>query len=273
MAGLGDGMGAALFGGSPGSAAALNDLWTWDGYRWVATPASGAAPARSGASLSGGPGGTLVLFGGAGASGVLGDTWTLTTPPAKTATTPETTTSSLPATTTTSTSVRPSTTSVPPSSSSPVTRPPSTTATTRASNSSSTTSSTAVLGLTARSVHVGDQLTLSGSGFAPNATVNITFRSVPIAVASVVTDAQGRFSVTVLVPGDAAAGQHHFEAEGPASTGGVKTLLAPVSVTVHAGHHSLVLPISMVVLTVLLAGAAWIVLSRSGAQRRIGGMG
>jgi hypothetical protein len=92
-------------------------------------------------------------------------------------------------------------------------------------------------------------------------------------VASVVTDAQGRFSVTVLVPGDAPAGQHHFEAEGPASAGGVKTLLAPVMVSVPGHHHSLALPIAMVVLTVLLAGAAWIVLSRVGPQRRMDGMG
>ena len=103
-------------------------------------------------------------------------------------------------------------------------------------------------------MHVGDQLTLSGSGFAPGATVNITFRSVPIVVASVITDAPDRFSVSVLVPGDAAAGQHHFEAEGPALGGGLATLLAPVSVTVAGHHHSLVLPIAMVVLTVLLVG-------------------
>ncbi len=273
MAALGDGMGAALFAGTPGGAAgpsaALDDLWTWDGDRWVATPASGAPPARGGAALAGGPGGTLVLFGGIGASGVLGDTWTLTTQPAKSGAAPATPSSAAPLTTTTSTSAAPPATTVPPSTSPSVSHLPSTAGTTRPS----TSPSTAVLGLTARSVHVGDQLTLSGSGFAPNATVSITFRSVPIVVASVMTDAQGRFSVTVLVPGDAPAGQHHFEAEGPAPSGGVKTLLAPVSVTVHGHHHSLVLPIAMVVLTVLLVAAAWIVLGRAGAQRRLEGMG
>jgi hypothetical protein len=102
--------------------------------------------------------------------------------------------------------------------------------------------------------------------------VTITFRSAPIVVASVVTDARGRFSVTVQVPGDAAAGEHHFEAQGPAPSGGVTTLSAPVSVTSPGHHSSLLLPISMATLTVLLAAAAGIVLIRAGVLRQ-GGMG
>jgi hypothetical protein len=129
-----------------------------------------------------------------------------------------------------------------------------------------------VLGVTARSVHVGDQLTLSGGGFLPESTVTITFHSTSIVVASVRTDARGRFSVIVLVPGDAAAGQHRFEAQGPAASGGVTTLSAPVNVTLPGHRHSLVLPISMGTLTVLLAGAAGAVLLRSGGLRH-GGMG
>jgi hypothetical protein len=264
-AALGDNRGTALFGGDPGAAGPLDDLWTWDGDRWVATPASGAPPARSRATLAVGPAGTLVLFGGLGTSGILGDTWTLTTLPAKTATTAPSTTTTAP---TTTTSGRPPASSVSPPSGATAAGPP-----VSSGPTTTTPPPTAVLGVTARSVHVGDQLTLSGSGFAPGATVNITFRSVPIVVASVITDATGRFSVSVLVPGDAAAGQHHFEAEGPALGGGLATLLAPVSVTVAGRGHSLVLPIAMAVFTVLLAGAAWLVLTRLGGQHRVGGMG
>jgi hypothetical protein len=100
--------------------------------------------------------------------------------------------------------------------------------------------------------------------------VTITFHSSPIVVASVMTDARGRFSVTVQVPADAAAGQHQFEAQGPAPAGGVTTLSAPVSVTLPGHHHSLVLPIAMATLTVLLAAAAGIVLVRAGVLRQEG---
>jgi hypothetical protein len=202
-----------------------------------------------------------------GANGVLGDTWTLATQPAKT-TGPATSTSSTALTTTTTT-----TTTIPTS----IAR--ATTSTIRAPSPAAATTgvtpgtTTAALGVTAHTVHVGSQLTLSGGGFVPVTTVDITFQSTPIAVASVVTDNHGHFSVTVLVPGDAPAGQHHFVAEGRAARGGVQTLMAPVNVTMAGHHHSLVLPVTMVVLTVLLAGAAAVVLARADGERRLDGMG
>jgi hypothetical protein len=124
------------------------------------------------------------------------------------------------------------------------------------------------LGLTARSVHPADLVTVSGSGFAPRSTVTITFHSTPIIVGSVVTDDHGNFTVTVSVPSSALAGPHHFEAVGPAPSGGTTTLLALVSVTTPHHHGNWLLPIAMVALTLLLASLAGLVFSRSEGHLR-----
>jgi hypothetical protein len=107
-------------------------------------------------------------------------------------------------------------------------------------------------------------VTVSGSGFLPHAAVTITFRSTPITVGQAQTDDHGNFSVMVSVPHNAPAGTHHFEAVGPAAGwDGMNTLLAPVSVTPPPHHHSWLLPIAMVALTLLLAGLAGLVFTRS----------
>jgi hypothetical protein len=113
-------------------------------------------------------------------------------------------------------------------------------------------------------------VTLSGGGFAPHATIVITFHSTPIRVGSTVADNLGRFSVTVAVPAHAAAGQHHFEANGPAPGGGETVLDAAIGVTVPHGHHSWVLPAVMIVLTLLLAAGAAAALSVTGRWNRPG---
>ena len=69
-----------LFGGLSLNDSLLNDTWTWDGSNWTQqSPANSPSP-RSNASLSYAPvnlGGTDdVLFGGAGQSAILNDTWT-----------------------------------------------------------------------------------------------------------------------------------------------------------------------------------------------------
>ena len=48
--------------------------------------------------------------------------------------------------------------------------------------------------------HVGDEVTVSGTGFVVNHQVTITYLSVPIAVATTATDANGTFSATFEVP-------------------------------------------------------------------------
>jgi hypothetical protein len=110
-------------------------------------------------------------------------------------------------------------------------------------------------------------VTLSGAGFAPRATIVITFHSNPIVVGAATADPLGRFSVTVAVPAHAAAGQHHFDASGPALAGGQTVLDAAVGVTVPHGRNSWVLPVVMILLTVLLAAAATVALLRVGWTR------
>ncbi len=48
--------------------------------------------------------------------------------------------------------------------------------------------------------NVGMQLTISGSGFKPNAVVNIYYTSNPVELATPTTDGNGAFSVTVTIP-------------------------------------------------------------------------
>jgi hypothetical protein len=244
-----------LFGGSPGNGSPLTDTWTWDGTTWSQPTLVASRPAgRSGAALGVGPGDQdNVLFGGATNGGSpSADTWTFGAVDLS--------------------QDQPSTTTVPPTITSPSTTRPANGAVRPGTSSSSSSTSTSgqprpqprPLGVTARSVHDGDTVTLSGGGFAPRATIVITFHSTPIVVGAAVADQLGRFSVTVAVPTHAAAGQHHFEASGPAPGGGETVLDAAVGVTVPHGANSWVLPVVMISLTVLLAGAAAVALTRLG---------
>jgi hypothetical protein len=68
---------AVLFGGDAG-AALLADTWIWDGHRWSRQPPAavlGPAARRAPAMAADAAGGGVLLFGGAGAQGALGDTW------------------------------------------------------------------------------------------------------------------------------------------------------------------------------------------------------
>jgi hypothetical protein len=48
--------------------------------------------------------------------------------------------------------------------------------------------------------NVGNQVTVSGSGFTPNGTVTVTYASEPVVVATTTADATGKFSATFTVP-------------------------------------------------------------------------
>ncbi len=48
--------------------------------------------------------------------------------------------------------------------------------------------------------YVGMELTISGTGFKPDATVTITYTTEPVVLATVPTDGSGNFSVTVTIP-------------------------------------------------------------------------
>lgn len=74
--------GVVLFGGLAASSslpsALLNDTWRYSGGVWQKVTVGASPPAREGADLVYDPSiGELVLFGGAGSSGLLNDTWVL----------------------------------------------------------------------------------------------------------------------------------------------------------------------------------------------------
>jgi hypothetical protein len=120
------------------------------------------------------------------------------------------------------------------------------------------------MSVTAHSVRHGDEVTLSGTGFAPHAHIVVSFHSSPVVVGSTTADDAGGFSVTVTVPATATSGEHHFEAQGPGPDGEAQTMSAPVRVAGPSGHSSWVVPVVMILLTVLIiAGAsfAWARLS------------
>ncbi len=65
--------------------------------------------------------------------------------------------------------------------------------------------------------HVGSQITISGSGFVPNAPVTITYTSEPQVVATTTTDSSGKFQATFNVP-RSTPGQHTISASDGTNT-------------------------------------------------------
>lgn len=70
------------------------------------------------------------------------------------------------------------------------------------------------LQLSASSVLPGAQIQITGNCGAANGVVNLEFRSVPVALGSAMTNAQGTFSRSVTIPADATPGQHTIVATG-----------------------------------------------------------
>ena len=258
--------GTVLFGGSAGGGGgtAQADTWRWDGASWAELAVAGGPPARSGAAQAFDLGAhQLLVFGGAGADGApLGDLWSLkagaAAPPA-----PATSTSGSPSRAgpaATSGSI-PTTAGAP---ATPASRPGSLPA-------GKPGKASTAMALTAGAVRGGDQVTLTGGGFAPHTTVVVSFHSTPVVVGSTTADAEGRFSLTVAVPADAPAGQHHFQAEGSGPSGLDTMLVAPIRVRSLVRHHSVVVPIVMIALTLLISAAAWtatVIFPRTSSPRR-----
>jgi hypothetical protein len=86
---------------------------------------------------------------------------------------------------------------------------------------------------------------------------------------SATADSSGRFVLTVSVPADAPAGQHHFEAEGAGPNGDATTLVAAIRVGTLKGHGSWVLPAVMVAVTMLLSAGAWVATTIFPRRRRL----
>lgn len=76
----------------------------------------------------------------------------------------------------------------------------------------------------------GDEVTLSGGGFAPGALVVVTIESDPVKLGESEADAQGDLTATVVIPADLADGQHTLKATGDSASGGTLVLSQQVTV-------------------------------------------
>jgi hypothetical protein len=86
------------------------------------------------------------------------------------------------------------------------------------------------------SLAAGQSVTLTGSGYAANSTVDLYVYSTPRKIGTVTTDAEGGFTVTVTVPADLAPGAHHLVAAGVDPSGALRYLRVDVTVTQAAGQ-------------------------------------
>ena len=62
-------------------------------------------------------------------------------------------------------------------------------------------------------IELGASLTLAGTGFAPNTTIEIWVDSTPTRLATTAADPQGDFAITVEIPYELATGDHSFRVE------------------------------------------------------------
>ncbi len=255
-----DAGGVVLATGSLGGRGSAGDTWLWNGSNWAQPHLTGAPPPRAGAAAAYDANSQqLVLFGGASPkAGVLDDTTVLTTAQA----------SSAPAGSA-PTSV--AGTTGPTSSATPSIRPGGTAGSSKGSGAKATPAShraAAPLSTTATVVHRKQSVTLSGSGFAPLAPIQITFHSTPEVVGQTTADRFGYFRATVAVPATATEGSHHFEATGENGTGGTAQLVVAVKV-VRGGppRATAKQTLIMVGVALLVPLAVWLFLSGSDWMR------
>ena len=74
------------------------------------------------------------------------------------------------------------------------------------------------------------QITVIGTGFAPRSTATIILYSAPITLGTVVTDANGSFSIPVTIPAGLEPGDHTFLASGVNPAGATRQMALPVTV-------------------------------------------
>jgi hypothetical protein len=86
------------------------------------------------------------------------------------------------------------------------------------------------LELSTTNLDPGDQVEVSGSGFASSSEVVLTIESDPVVLATVTANSEGSFSTTVTIPSNVRAGQHTIFATGIDSFGAPRTLATQVSV-------------------------------------------
>lgn len=75
----------------------------------------------------------------------------------------------------------------------------------------------------------GSTVTLSGSGFAPGASIQITIASTPRLLATVTADGSGSFTATVTIPSGLEPGTHTLSATGASASGGTVVLTQQIT--------------------------------------------
>ena len=120
----------------------------------------------------------------------------------------------------------------------------------------------------------GEEITVSGGGFAPGVTVTVAIQSDPVQLARTEADAEGDISVTVAIPASFPAGEHPITATGDDPDGGTLTLRQEVTVTgndesslAYTGMNvATLLPVAGLL---LVAGAGVLTVNRRRADRSV----
>jgi hypothetical protein len=81
----------------------------------------------------------------------------------------------------------------------------------------------------------GDKVQIAGNGFTKDVSLAVTFQSTPVALGTVVADANGAFATTVTIPASAEPGAHHIVVTGANATGGTRAVRFPITVTSATG--------------------------------------
>ena len=84
------------------------------------------------------------------------------------------------------------------------------------------------------SLRPGSTVDVSGGGYAPGATVQLTLYSAPTSLGTATADASGSFTARVELPLGLAPGRHRIVATGPDASGG--TLVQTLWITVTDGR-------------------------------------
>jgi hypothetical protein len=100
----------------------------------------------------------------------------------------------------------------------------------------------------------GQQVTVTGDGFAPNQALRVTFATGAISLGTTTSDASGRFTAPVRIPTTAPAGSHRILVAGSGATGTQREVAATVTVNLTATGRMTV-PLALTGLVVLLLGA------------------
>ncbi len=91
--------------------------------------------------------------------------------------------------------------------------------------------STGTLTVSETTIAPGEDVTVSGNGFAPSSDVDVTIESTPRHLASDRADQSGSFSATVEIPQDMSEGEHTLIASGSAPDGATHLLSAQVLIS------------------------------------------